>query len=132
VTLQCRTTIVNSLFVNSVGTASMLQLGDNDVTDAENKVLAVAQAIPNYSEDEFRFASYPLFFLPELKFKKPCVPVVMNSSSPCPEIRVGFIYVLALASSSVMRAGCNGPLKGLSRIKHIRYFNNRTSPIESK
>ncbi|TVY04420.1 spore germination protein GerPE [Cohnella terricola] len=125
--LQCRTTIVAALYVNTVSSSGTLQLGDGDRTDMKTKALAVQKAIPNFIKDEFRYASYPLFFLPKLTLKQPCVSVNMTSVSPWPTIQVGPVYMLGISSSSIMRVGCGGPLQGSSRIKHIRDFNNLTS-----
>ncbi len=122
--IQCRNTTLLSLFVNTVSSTGIVQLGDGDEADLKSKALAVQRAIPNYSDDEFRFASYPLFFLPK-KSLRPCVSVNFQSRSPLPNIQVGLVRTLGVSAASLLRVGCGGPLRAESRIEHIRYFNNR-------
>lgn len=121
--LQCRNTTLGSLFVNSVSSSSIVQLGDNDYSNLSNKVLAVARAIPNFEDDEYRFASYGIYFLPKLTLQ-PRVAVDFQSRSPLPNIQVGTVYLLGVSASSYLRVGCGGPLKAESRILDIRHFNN--------
>jgi spore germination protein PE len=122
--LQCRNTTLGSLYVNSVSSSSIVQLGDNDFSTLSNKVLAVQRAIPNFEDDEFRFASYRIYFLPKLTLQ-PCVAVAFQSCSSLPNIQVGTVYLLGVTASSNLRVGCGGPLIAESRIKDIRQFNSR-------
>jgi spore germination protein PE len=129
--LQCRNTTLGSIFVNSVSSSSIVQFGDNDLTTLTNKVLAVQRAIPNFEDDEYRFASYPIFFLPKLTLL-PNVAVAFQSRSPLPNIQVGSVYVIGFTASSHLRVGCGGPLKAESRILDIRHFNSiPESPSEA-
>ncbi|MFC4302683.1 spore germination protein GerPE [Cohnella boryungensis] len=120
--LSCRSVTIATLYVNTVSSSGIVHLGDGEGTDMDSKALAVQQAITNYTEDEFYLESYPLFYLPKLTLK-PCSPVRFSSVSPWPTLRVGALYSLGVSSSSILRAGCSGPVQGESRIKHFRYFN---------
>ncbi|XID94098.1 spore germination protein GerPE [Paenibacillaceae bacterium WGS1546] len=120
--LSCRTSIVGWIYVNSIGSSGTMQLGDGGKTDLKSKALAVQRAIPNNFDDEFRFASYPLFYKPALRLL-PSQAVVMNSASSWPTINIGSIYALGVSDSALLRAGCGGPVRAESRIKHIRNFN---------
>ncbi len=122
--IECRNTAVANLFVNSVSSSSIVQMGDNGYSKLTSRAIAVARAIPNYVDDEFRFAAYPIFFLPRLT-PKPCFTVSFQSRSPLSGIRVGSVRTLGVAASSLLRAGCGGPLQAEARIKHIRHFNYR-------
>src|SRR4029077_18965253 len=113
--IQCRNTTVVDLFVNTVSSTGNVQLGDNVDTALKSKILAVAKAITNFEEDEFRFASYPIFFLPKMSLK-PCVTVAFQSSSPLPNIQVGAVKVLGVSSASHLRVGCGGPLIAETRV----------------
>lgn len=120
---QTRTTILGCMFLNTVSSSSVVEFGDSGEADLTSRVLAIQRAIPNYEEDEFRFAAYPIFFLPKLTLQ-PCTEVSFHSCSPSP-IQVGSIRSLGVSASSLLRVGCGGPLQAESRIKHIRHFNNR-------
>ncbi len=122
--IQGRNSTLDFLFVNTVGSTGIVQLGDGVETTLRSKAIAVQRAIPNYVDDEFRFAAYPLFFLPK-KWLQPCVDVEFQSVSPLPNIHVGLIRTLGVSASSLLRIGLSGPIKAESRIKHIRHFNNR-------
>jgi len=117
-----RTTTLFSLFVNTVSSSGIVQLGDGDNTDMTSKALAVQRAVANVQKDEFFFESYPLFYFPKL-VPSAEVPVSFRSESLFPVLRVGCIYALGVSSSSTLRAGCSGQVQGISRIKHIRNFN---------
>ncbi|RKP57202.1 spore germination protein GerPE [Cohnella endophytica] len=122
-TLQCRNANVGWLFVNTVSSAGIVQLGDGEGTTQKSKALAVQSAIPTHEADEFKFAAYPLYYLPKLSLK-PCVPVTFRSRSPWPTIQIGSIRTLGVSSSSLLRIGCSGPVEGENRIKDFRQFNN--------
>jgi len=122
----CRSTMLLSLYVNTVSSSGIVHFGDlRGRTDMTSKALAVQRAVPNYEEsDDFDFAAYPIFFKPTLTLEEGA-PVRFDSESPWPTLRVDFLYALGVSSSSTLRVGCSGPVQGISRIKHIRNFNDR-------
>jgi spore germination protein PE len=122
--IQCRCTSLGYLFQNTVSSAAVVQLGDNANTELKSRVLAVARAVTDYYSDEFRFASYSIYFRPNLTLQ-PNVDVTFQSCSPLSNIQVGSVESIGIAASSLLRVGCGGPLKAKSRIKDIRHFNNR-------
>lgn len=122
--IQCRCTKLGSLFVNTISQSAIVQLGDSDSVKLTTRALAVQRAIPDSKADEFRFASYPIFFRPPFTIQLPPV-TTFNSNSPLAEIRIDSVETLGVAASSYLRVGCGGPLKGETRIKHIRHFNDR-------
>ncbi|MFC4599230.1 spore germination protein GerPE [Cohnella hongkongensis] len=120
---DCRSTTLLSLFVNTVSASGVVHLGDGGETNMASWAIAVQRAIANVKEDEFFFASYPLFYLPEL-VPEARPQVAFRSESPWPTLQIGSIRTFGVSSSSILRAGCSGPVRGVSRIKHIRHFNN--------
>ncbi|MCD9021375.1 spore germination protein GerPE [Cohnella silvisoli] len=122
--LQCRNTTLGRLFVNTISSSGIVQLGDNKNSTLTSRVLAVQRAIPDFEGDEYRFASYPIFYLPRLTLQ-PCVAVAFHSCSSLPNIQVGSLETIGVDSSSLLRVGCGGPLLAESRIINIRHFNNR-------
>jgi spore germination protein PE len=101
-----------------------VQLGDSRKNDLSSKALAIQRAVPNNSEDEYRFASYRIFSLPKLTLL-PCATVDFQSQSPLPCLQVGSVRTLGVSASSLLRVGNGGPLQAITRIKHIRHFNDR-------
>ena len=118
-----RSTTLLSLFVNTVSSSGVVHLGDGQGTNMASRALAVQRAIANFQDDEFFFESYPIFYLPQ-PVPEAEVPVRFRSESPWPTLQVGCVYALGVSSSSTFRVGCSGPVQGVTRIKHIRHFNN--------
>ncbi|WP_130608115.1 spore germination protein GerPE [Cohnella abietis] len=121
--LTCRRTTLRCLFVNTVSTSGIVQLGDTCEVSLTSKALAVQRAIPDFQNDEFRFASYSIFTRPKLTLQ-PCNSVAFNSECPLSNIHVGEVRTLGVSASSILRVGCGGPLQAISRIKHIRQYND--------
>ncbi|WP_256757134.1 spore germination protein GerPE [Cohnella sp. WQ 127256] len=121
--IQYRCVMLSCLFVNTVSSSGVVQLGDSDKVTQFSRAIAVQRAIPNYEDDEFRFASYPLFLLPKQSLQ-PCKTVQFQSQSPFPTLQVGFVRTLGVSASSQLRVGNGGPLVAETRIKHIRQYNN--------
>jgi spore germination protein PE len=122
--IQCRCTTLGYLSLNIVSSSGVVQLGDNTNTDLTARVLAVARAVTDFYDDEFRFASYSIFFRPNLTLQ-PCIDVTFQSCSPVQGIQVDSVDFIGVAASSLLRVGCGGPLQAKSRIMDIRQFNNR-------
>ncbi len=117
-----RTTRILSIALNTVGSSSIAQFGDNKQADLKSRAIAVQRAIPNYEQDEARFASYGLFARPLLQLNTGLTVETRMDRSP-PDIEIGCIDVTALASSALLRAGCGGPHAAQTRVLHIRHFN---------
>lgn len=121
-TLPCsRYTRVGCITINTAGTASVVQFGDNKQAQLTSRAIAVQRSIPVYDQDEARFAAYSLFTrqLPPIQ-TIPLAEFQHNANAP---ITIGKIDITAAASASYIRLGCGGPLSAISRIKHIRQFN---------
>jgi spore germination protein PE len=120
--IQCRCTSLGYLFLNTVSSAGIVQLGDNTNTDLYARVMAIQRFTPDYYEDEFRFASYSIFFRSKLTLH-PSVDVTFQSVSPLQGIRVGSVDVIGVSASSLLRVGCGGPLEAEARVLNIRHFS---------
>lgn len=121
--LQSRNITIRSLFLNTISQSAVVQLGDHANAQLKSRAIAVQRAIPDSVADEFRFASYPIFFRDPLVLK-PCRPLQFQTLHTASGIRVGTIESLGVSSSSYLRAGTGGTLSAVSRVKHIRQFNN--------
>lgn len=119
-----RTTVIGRLYVNTVGTSSVAQFGDNGTTRLTSRALAVQRAVPEYSHDETKFAAYRIFTRPLIELDTG-LSVEFGKVDCVPEIRIGCLRAVALSASSLLRAGVTGPFAAETRIKHIRNFNYR-------
>ena len=117
-----RSTNIGPVYVNTVGTASIAHFGDNGTTRLLSRVIAVQRAVTRFDHDETRFASYELFARPLLELDTG-LNVAFSKQDCVPEIRIERLNVIALASSSLLRAGVGGPFEAESRIKDIRQYN---------
>ena len=122
-----RTAIAGAVRINAALDSSIVQFGDGENTHLKTSAIAVQRAIPQYQGDETRFASYPIFFLPEPRPAGPPGGFLIRTR-PCSKIRIGTIEAIAVRSTSVLRIGNTGNLEAHSRIHHIRHFNNRLAP----
>lgn len=117
-----RTTRIASIALNTVGSSSVAQFGDNNATNLKSRAIAVQRAVPNDEQDEARFASYEIFTKPLLQLNTGMA--VNTRMDPCPpDIEIGYIDVTAMSSSALLRAGCGGPFTAQTRVLHIRHFN---------
>ncbi|MBO9596775.1 MAG: spore germination protein GerPE [Cohnella sp.] len=117
-----RTTRIVSVVLNTVGSSSVAQFGDNRATNLKSRAIAVQRAVPNFEQDEARFASYEIFAKPLLQLVTDMTVDIRMDPCP-PDIEIGYVDVTALSASALLRAGCGGPLTAQTRILHIRHFN---------
>jgi len=117
-----RTTRIATISLNTVGSSSVAQFGDNRNTRLKSRAIAVQRAISVYGKDETRFAAYELFTRPLLQLNTN-MEVDFRTSGCSPDIDIGCIDVTALSASALLRAGCSGPLTAETRVLHIRHFN---------
>lgn len=121
-TVQWRLSNVGFLKVNQTLFASVIQVGDNDISQLFSRVIAVQRMIPNFYRDETRFAAYPIFFRPLLELRAEPEGSLFSRSRGA-EIRVDTVKVLTHNASSLIRIGSSHAVVAESRIKHIRQFN---------
>lgn len=123
-TLPYRLTSIGWFYLNIASFAASLQFGDTlGSVNLKNRVLAIQRAVARFEDDELRFASYPLFFLPN---PVPTTPpeAAMTSTSRTGAIEIGAVKILGVTASSLVRAGNgHGPHISESRIHHFRHYN---------
>jgi spore germination protein PE len=113
---------VDTVKVNNLFHAGIVQVGDNGSSNLWDWSIAVQRALTNFNGDEKRFASYPLFFRPNPAWL-PAPDIGTESGGPPEEIRVGSVKVLTASASILIRIGSSESLWAESRIQHIRQFN---------
>lgn len=117
-----RTTRIGCVALNTVGSSSIAQFGDNETTSLKSRAIAVQRAVADVVQDEFRFASYGIFARPLLQLGTG-LTVETRMDRRSPDIEIGCLDVTALSSSALLRAGCGGPFTAQTRVLHIRHFN---------
>lgn len=117
-----RLSVVDTLSIDGMLFSAVVQVGDNDSTGLFNRTIAVQRAIPRFYDDETRFAAYSIFFRPLPAWEPP--PQLLEITGPVGEIRVGPVRVISMAASALVRIGSGRSLAAVSRIHHIRHYNN--------
>jgi spore germination protein PE len=122
-----RISMVGSMKVNGI-TSSILQIGDNAVIQAKNRVFAVQREISQFWGEEGSFAAYPIFNRP-IQMPPETGKVAMSVDNLGSVIKVGKIRVLGLSASAVLQVGSNRILEAESRVLNIRHY---IKPIEGE
>jgi spore germination protein PE len=116
-----RTSAVGNIRINTVGSTSMLEIGDSKQMNLVNGTIAVQREKAIFWQNEFDFSDYRIFSIPLVQ------PVVhenmtFNVINQVPEITVNRVEVFLLSSSSTLHVGSSGSLNAQARIKHIRHL----------
>ncbi|QOR67494.1 spore germination protein GerPE [Cytobacillus suaedae] len=110
---------VNSIYVNSVGLGSVVQIGDSTNLRPFSRALAVQREKQIFFGAEGRFEEYPVFTKP---LRQPYfyerVNMIQNNVKPT--IKVNNIKVTAISASGIVHVGSTENISSESRVKHIR------------
>ncbi|WP_349407368.1 spore germination protein GerPE [Pseudalkalibacillus sp. SCS-8] len=115
-----RTSIVQTMEIVSLVSASIVQIGDARLLTPSSKALAVQRQESTYDPGEHEFEMYPMFTAPFPPFQYECIPV--NTIQEIPAIHVKSINIIGVAASSVVRVGKTDYVCSEARVKHIRQF----------
>ena len=127
---MARLSIVGNIYLNTLGSASTMHVGDNLYTDLHDRVFAVQREVPIYYGNEGSFAAYPFFQRP-FPIPQPPEPFTMCVDNLGSYITVRNIRILGVGASSLFQIGSNRVSKGETRIKNIRQFvTNKPGPKE--
>lgn len=116
-----RTSVVNSLQVDSISFSSIIQIGDSSYIQGSSRAIAVQREKELFFGNEGDFNSYPIFL-------KPIHVIPMNESISIqtqnlkPMIKVNHINIIGISASSVFQIGSNESINMESRVKHIRHL----------
>jgi spore germination protein PE len=110
----------------SVGEACIVQFGDRAETDAKLIAIAVQRQESHSTAGDVFFESYPMYFNPVPVLNDPDFDngqVIQLERTNCiPNITVGVIAIIAVASSTSVLIGNGMDLTADSRIKNIRQY----------
>ncbi len=120
----CRTSMLGLLNIVNVSSASVIQLGDREETNAKLQALAVQRQAGHRQSGDAFFESYPIFARerPTLIDAADTELIHQTTTHLSPHIHVGIIRVLAVSSAAHVLAGNSCHLVADSRIKHIRQY----------
>ncbi|MCY8532314.1 spore germination protein GerPE [Bacillus vallismortis] len=124
---------IRTIKFNSLGIASVFQVGDTNEIDMSIKVFAVQRSLPTFYNNEGSFSrkDYPIF---QQQAVLP-IPETRVQSAFChevPIIHVRNIKIQGVSSSSVFHAGAASLVRGDARLKHIRQIQSPRSQSPDK
>lgn len=119
-----RTSIVDSLIVDSLQISSLLELGDSTCIQGGNRALAVQREREIFFGNEDDFSRYSIF-----SEQIPIPPIseriaVEHYHGPGANIKVGNIRILGVSASSIVHVGSSCSVQMESRVKHIRQLES--------
>lgn len=127
--MRCnRTVVVRDLVLNSITSASVLQVGDSAAVRPRSRVFAVQREIAFFLLDEGGFSNYPLFTqtIPQPSLEHNVHLRIFNEN---PAILVYGIDITAIAASSVVKLGNTRLIDAESRILNIRQLLRGERPV---
>ncbi|MEH7494550.1 spore germination protein GerPE [Neobacillus niacini] len=114
-----RTSVVNTVKVNSASFASTIQLGDSRIINGFSRALAVQREADVFYGKEGNFLNYSVFSEPI-----PLLPITekmtISTHNLLPVIKVNNISILAMSSSAILHVGNSENISLEARVKHIR------------
>lgn len=114
-----RTSIVPTIFINSIAFSSIFEIGDANRVDANSQAIAVQREYPLFVEDEADFASYQIFSeiipLPTSYGKVTSTFIHEN-----PIIKVQSLNITGVSNASIVQVGSSKTVNAEARVKHIR------------
>jgi len=118
-----RSSVVNTIKVNSASFASTIQLGDSRIINGFSRALAVQREADVFFAKEGNFSNYRTFSEPI-----PLLPITekmsLSTHNPFPVIKVNNISILAMSSSAILHVGNSENVSLEARIKHIRQLQD--------
>lgn len=121
-----RTTKVDNININSIGSASVFQIGDSQIIQCLTCALVVQREKELFFGNEGNLNSYPIFNR-SIRDHPVHETISMKTTALTPIIQVGDVDVLAVSSSAVIHIGNSEQIRAESRIKHIRHLESGES-----
>jgi spore germination protein PE len=114
-----RSSVVNTIKINSASFASTIQLGDSRMINGFSRALAVQREADVFFAKEGNFSNYRIFSEPI-----PLLPIIekmsLSTHNSIPLIKVNTISILAMSSSAILHVGNSENVSLEARVKHIR------------
>lgn len=116
-----RLSIVGNVYINDLGSSSIMHVGDNINTALKTRAFAVQREVPFYYGNEGSFKAYPFYQRP-FPLPQPPEPFTMCVDNLGSFIRVQNIRILGVSTSAVLQIGCNRITSAETHVKNIRQF----------
>jgi spore germination protein PE len=114
-----RSSVVNTVKVNSASFASTIQLGDSCTINGLSRALAVQREADVFYGKEGNFSNYQVFSEPI-----PLLPITekitISTHNTLPVIKVNTISIIAMSSAAILHVGNSESISLEARVKHIR------------
>jgi spore germination protein PE len=114
-----RSSVVNSIKVNSASFASTIQLGDSRMVNGFSRALAVQREADVFFAKEGNFSNYRVFSEP-IPFLPISEKMSLSTHNSLPLIKVNTISILAMSSAAILHVGNSENVSLEARVKHIR------------
>lgn len=122
--LQTRYSVVKHLFVNSISTSSVCQIGDSKHLAPLTHAIAVQREKEIFYTAEGNFQAYSIF-TKEIPIPPITERINIRSINKTPTINVNTIRITAISSSSIIHIGATQTIKAEARVKNIRHLEPR-------
>lgn len=114
-----RSSCVDSINIEIVSFASILQLGDSSIINGLSRAIAVQRETEQFYGNEGNFSSYSVFS-EHIPFQPIEEPIAFVRNNPNPIIKVNKIDIIGISSSSLLHVGNSKHVSMEVRVKHIR------------
>ncbi|MDF1507380.1 spore germination protein GerPE [Robertmurraya sp. DFI.2.37] len=122
--LNKRTSAVDRVIINSLSIVSTFEVGDSSQIQAFSRAIALQRERQTFFSNEIKFSDFDIF-----TETIPVEPIFENVSfetnSVHPIIKVGFLDITGVSTSSIIHIGNTKNINMESRIKHIRHLHPR-------
>lgn len=116
-----RVSKVDNIKLNTLTSASQLQIGDAKEIHLTLNALAMLRDTEIWFDHEGDLKNFPIFNRPTI-FPALYEALIVKTNNVKGKIEVGKVNILGVASSSLIQIGSNECMKLESRIKHIRHL----------
>ena len=114
-----RTSCVDTLNLDIVAFASIIQLGDSCIVNGFSRALAVQREAEIFYGNEGNYSAYPVFSKP-IPFLPIDEDITYMSHNLNPVIKVKKIGIVGISSASILHVGNSQNISMEVRVKHIR------------
>lgn len=122
--LQKRTSSVNRIYINSLASASTLEIGDSKQIQGFTRAIALQRERQLFFSNEIDFSMYDIFKEP-LPLEPISESMYYETIALQPIIKVNSIKITGTSTSSIVQIGNSQKVYLESRVKHIRQLESR-------
>ncbi|WP_019153303.1 spore germination protein GerPE [Robertmurraya massiliosenegalensis] len=122
--LNKRTSSVERITINSLSIVSTLEIGDSSQIQAFSRAIAVQREHEIFFGNEMKFTNFDIF-TETIPMEPIFEEVSFETFTINPIIKVGFIDITGVSTSSIVHIGNTKNVYMESRIKHIRHLHDR-------